>query len=57
MPDAASVRQDDRKAGALIAERVIARGARRLVLLTPSQQALVQIIWQEQAPRAVPRGL
>jgi LacI family transcriptional regulator len=38
MMDAAVVRQDDRKAGALIAERVIARGARRLALLTPSQQ-------------------
>ena len=38
MADAAAVRQDERKAGALIAERVIARGARRLALLTPSQQ-------------------
>ena len=38
MRDAASVRQNDRKAGALIAERVISRGARRIVLLTPSQQ-------------------
>src|SRR5215467_2287718 len=38
MKDAAAVRQDDHKAGALIAERVIARGARRLALLTPSQQ-------------------
>lgn len=38
MTDAACVRQDDRKAGRLIAERVVARGARRLALLTPSQQ-------------------
>lgn len=38
MADAAAVRQDDRKAGALIAERVIARGARDLALLAPSQQ-------------------
>ena len=46
-PDAASVRQDDRKAGALIADRVIARGARRLVLLTPSQQWPAMIERQE----------
>lgn len=38
LPDAASVRQNDHKAGALVAERVIARGARRLALLIPSQQ-------------------
>jgi DNA-binding LacI/PurR family transcriptional regulator len=38
MADAAAVRQDDLKAGALIAERVINRGARRLALLAPSQQ-------------------
>jgi LacI family transcriptional regulator len=38
MADASAVRQDDRKAGALIAERVVGRGARRLALLTPSQQ-------------------
>jgi LacI family transcriptional regulator len=38
MMDAAAVRQDDYKAGALIAGRVIARGARRMALLTPSQQ-------------------
>lgn len=38
MTDAAAVRQDDYKAGALIAGRVIARGARRMALLTPSQQ-------------------
>ena len=38
MRDAACVRQDDRKAGRLIAERAVARGARRLALLTPSQQ-------------------
>ena len=47
MPDAASVRQDDRKAGELVAERVIARGARRLVLLTPSQQWPAMIERQE----------
>ena len=46
-PDAASVRQDDHKAGALIADRVIARGARRLVLLTPSQQWPAMIERQE----------
>jgi DNA-binding LacI/PurR family transcriptional regulator len=38
MVDVAAVRQDDHKAGALIAERVIARGACRPALLTPSQQ-------------------
>jgi LacI family transcriptional regulator len=38
MADAAAVRQDDYKAGALIAERVITRGARRIALLAPSQQ-------------------
>jgi LacI family transcriptional regulator len=37
LPDALSVRQNDRHAGALIATRVIERGARHLVLLTPSQ--------------------
>jgi LacI family transcriptional regulator len=37
MADAAAVRQDDYKAGTLIAGRVIARGARRMALLTPSQ--------------------
>jgi len=41
------VRQDDRKAGALIADRVIARGARRLVLLTPSQQWPTMVERQE----------
>jgi LacI family transcriptional regulator len=52
MRDAAAVRQDDRKAGRLIAERVIARGARRLALLTPSQQwpAMVE---REEGLRAV----
>ncbi len=38
LADALSLRQDDRRAGALIAERVIARGARHLALLTPSQR-------------------
>ena len=37
MSDTLSVRQDDRKAGALIARRVVERGARRLALLLPSQ--------------------
>ena len=45
-PDAASVRQSDRKAGALIAERVIARGSRRLALLTPSQRWPAMIEWE-----------
>ena len=36
--DALSIRQDDRRAGEMIAERVIARGARHLALLTPSQR-------------------
>jgi LacI family transcriptional regulator len=47
MPDSASVRQDDHKAGALVAERVISRGARRLLLLTPSQQWPAMIERQE----------
>jgi LacI family transcriptional regulator len=59
MPDSASVRQNDRKAGALIAERVIARGGRRLALLTPSQQwpamierqAGIQSVVQDSDPR------
>jgi LacI family transcriptional regulator len=38
LSDALSVRQNDRYAGELIAARVIERGARHLVLLTPSQQ-------------------
>ena len=38
LADALSLRQDDRRAGMLIAERVIARGARHLALLTPSQR-------------------
>jgi len=38
LEDALSIRQDDRRAGELIAARVIERGARHLVLLTPSQQ-------------------
>jgi LacI family transcriptional regulator len=52
LSDAASVRQDDHKAGALIAERVIGRGARRLALLTPSQQwpAMIQ---REEGVRSV----
>jgi DNA-binding LacI/PurR family transcriptional regulator len=37
MPDALSIRQNDRNAGELIATRVVERGARHLVLLTPSQ--------------------
>lgn len=37
LPDAMSIRQDDRRAGELIATRVIERGARHLVLLVPSQ--------------------
>lgn len=38
LDDALSVRQDDHRAGEIIAERVIERGARRLALLTPSQR-------------------
>ena len=38
MPDAVSVRQDDRKAGRLIAERLLARGATRLAFLSPVQR-------------------
>lgn len=38
LADALSLRQDDRRAGMLVAERVIARGARHLALLTPSQR-------------------
>jgi LacI family transcriptional regulator len=38
LPDAASIRQDDAAGGRLIAERLIARGARRLLLLVPRQQ-------------------
>jgi DNA-binding LacI/PurR family transcriptional regulator len=38
LTDALSVRQDDRTAGTLVAGRVVDRGARRLVLLVPSQQ-------------------
>ena len=37
LPDALSIRQNDRSAGERIAERVIGRGARHLVLLVPSQ--------------------
>ena len=37
LPDALSVRQDDRRAGEFIATRAIERGARHLVFLTPSQ--------------------
>ena len=38
LTDAMSLRQDDRRGGALIAERVIARGARHIALLVPSQR-------------------
>lgn len=38
LADAAAIRQDDETGGRLIAERVLARGARRLVLLVPSRQ-------------------
>lgn len=37
MSDTLCVRQDDHKAGELLAERLIARGARRLALLVPAQ--------------------
>ncbi len=37
LPDSLSIRQDDRKAGELVAGRAIERGARHLVLLTPAQ--------------------
>ena len=37
MSDTLSVRQDDHKGGELLAERLIARGARRLALLVPAQ--------------------
>jgi DNA-binding LacI/PurR family transcriptional regulator len=52
LADALSVRQNDRHAGKLIATRVIERGARHLVLLTPSQQwpALME---REEGIRAV----
>lgn len=36
--DAASIRQDDAAGGRMLAERLLARGARRLVLLLPVQQ-------------------
>lgn len=38
MGDTLSVRQDDVKAGELIARRVVERGARKLAILVPSQQ-------------------
>lgn len=37
MADTLSIRQDDHKAGELLAERLIQRGARRLTLLVPAQ--------------------
>jgi LacI family transcriptional regulator len=37
LPDAMSIRQDDRRAGELVAMRVIERGARKVVLLVPAQ--------------------
>ena len=37
MADAVSIRQDDRKAGRLIVERLFERGARRLVFVSPAQ--------------------
>lgn len=37
MPDAVSVRQDDRKAGQLVVERLHARGVRRIAFMSPAQ--------------------
>lgn len=38
LPDAVAVRQDDRRAGQLVAERLCSRGARKIAFLTPAQR-------------------
>lgn len=38
LPDAVAVRQNDRRAGQLVAERLYARGARSIAFLTPAQR-------------------
>lgn len=53
LPDALSIRQNDRNAGELIANRVIERGARHLVLLTPSQHWPAMMERQEGVDAAV----
>lgn len=53
MTDTLSVRQDDAKAGELIAHRVIERGAHKLALLVPSQHWPAMIERQQGIVRAI----